>query len=42
MIAAHRLISKMPTIAAYAYKYAQGQPFMYPRNNMATPRTSCT
>ncbi len=34
MIAAHRLISKMPTIAAYAYKYAQGQPFMYPRNTM--------
>lgn len=34
MIAAHRLISKMPTIAAYAYKYTQGQPFIYPRNNM--------
>jgi len=34
MIAAHRLISKMPTIAAYAYKYAQGQPFIYPRNTM--------
>ena len=34
MIAAHRLISKMPTIAAYAYKYSQGQPFIYPRNTM--------
>jgi len=34
MIAAHRLISKLPTIAAYAYKYSQGQPFVYPRNTM--------
>lgn len=34
LIASHRLISKLPTIAAYAYKYAQGQPFVYPRNTM--------
>jgi len=32
MIASHRLIAKMPTIAAMAYKYSIGQPFMYPRN----------
>jgi len=34
MIAAHRIIAKMPTIGAYAYKYAVGQPFMYPKNNL--------
>jgi len=34
MIASHRLISKIPTIAAWAYKYSQGQPFMYPRNDL--------
>ncbi len=34
MIAAHRLIAKMPTIGAYAFKYALGQPFMYPKNNL--------
>ena len=33
-IASHRLIAKMPTIAAWAYKYHTGQPFMYPRNNL--------
>jgi len=33
-IAAFRLIAKMPTIAAWAYKYAIGQPFMYPRNDL--------
>jgi citrate synthase len=27
----HRLIAKMPTIAAMAYKYSIGQPFVYPR-----------
>ena len=31
MIACHRLIAKMPTIAAMAYKYSVGQPFLYPR-----------
>ena len=30
MIASHRLIAKMPTIAAMAYKYSVGQPFIYP------------
>jgi len=33
-IASHRLIAKMPTIAAMAYKYHLGQPFVYPRNNL--------
>ena len=33
MIASHRLIAKMPTIAAMAYKYSVGQPFLYPDNN---------
>jgi citrate synthase len=31
-ISSHRLIAKMPTIAASAYKYSIGQPFVYPRN----------
>src|SRR5688572_3824656 len=31
-ISAHRLIAKMPTLAARAYKYSIGQPFVYPRN----------
>ncbi|MAF30822.1 MAG: citrate synthase [Pseudomonadota bacterium] len=31
-ISAHRLIAKLPTLAAMAYKYNAGQPFMYPRN----------
>jgi citrate synthase len=34
MIASHRLIAKMPTIAAMAYKYTLGQPFMYPQNSL--------
>jgi citrate synthase len=34
MIASHRLIAKMPTIASMAYKYAIGQPFVYPRNDL--------
>ncbi|MDP6515531.1 MAG: citrate/2-methylcitrate synthase, partial [Alphaproteobacteria bacterium] len=33
-ITEHRLIAKMPTIAAMAYKYAVGQPFIYPRNDL--------
>ena len=32
---AHRLIAKMPTIAAMAYKYSIGQPFVYPRNDLS-------
>ena len=35
MIASHRLIAKMPTIAAMAYKYSVGQPFVYPRNDLS-------
>jgi citrate synthase len=35
MIASHRLIAKMPTIAAMAYKYAVGQPFLYPDNSLS-------
>jgi citrate synthase len=31
---AHRLIAKMPTISAMAYKYSVGQPFVYPRNDL--------
>ena len=34
-IAAFRLIAKVPTIAAMAYKYALGQPFVYPRNDLS-------
>jgi citrate synthase len=34
MVASHRLIAKMPTIAAMAYKYSLGQPFVYPRNGL--------
>ncbi|MDB5438807.1 MAG: citrate synthase [Caulobacteraceae bacterium] len=33
-ISAHRLIAKMPTIAARAYKYTIGQPFVSPRNDL--------
>ena len=33
-ISAFRLIAKLPTIAAWAYKYNIGQPFMYPRNDL--------
>src|SRR5690606_14315611 len=35
MIASHRLIAKMPTIAAMAYKYTLGQPFLYPDNSLS-------
>ena len=33
-ISAFRLIAKLPTIAAWTYKYSIGQPFMYPRNDL--------
>jgi len=33
-IFAHRIIAKMPTIAAAAYKHMLGQPFIYPRNDL--------
>ncbi|HDZ71866.1 MAG TPA: citrate (Si)-synthase [Aurantimonas coralicida] len=35
MVASLRMIAKMPTIAAMAYKYHVGQPFVYPRNDLA-------
>ena len=34
-ISAHRMIAKMPTIAAQAFKYSVGQPFVYPRNELS-------
>ncbi|MDE2334687.1 MAG: citrate (Si)-synthase [Rhodospirillales bacterium] len=33
-ISAFRLVAKVPTIAAWAYKYSIGEPFMYPRNDL--------
>lgn len=36
-ISSHRLIAKMPTIAAMAYKYSIGQPFVYPDNTLSYP-----
>jgi citrate synthase len=35
MVASHRLIAKMPTLAGMAYKYSIGQPFVYPRNDLS-------
>ncbi|MCZ6604740.1 MAG: citrate synthase [Alphaproteobacteria bacterium] len=35
MVASYRLIAKMPTIAAMAYKFSIGQPFIYPRNDLS-------
>ena len=35
MISAHRMIAKMPTIAARAFKYSKGQPFVHPRNDLS-------
>jgi citrate synthase len=34
MVASYRLIAKMPTIAAMAFKYSVGQPFVYPKNSL--------
>ena len=34
-ISTHRLIAKMPTLSAYAFKHSIGQPFMYPRNDLS-------
>ena len=34
MVASRRLIAKMPTLAAMAFKYSMGQPFNYPRNDL--------
>ena len=35
IVASHRMIAKMPTIAAMAFKYSIGQPFVYPRNELS-------
>ena len=35
LISAHRLIAKIPTLAAMAYKYSVGQPFQYPDNSLS-------
>jgi citrate synthase len=35
IVASHRMIAKMPTIAAMAYKYSVGQPFVYPLNSLS-------
>ena len=35
MIASHRLIAKMPTLAAMAFKYSIGQPFLFPQNDLS-------
>ena len=35
MVSAIRLIAKLPTIVAMAYKYGRGEPFMYPRNDLS-------
>ena len=35
VIASHRLIAKLPTLGAMAYKYAVGQPFLYPDNSLS-------
>ncbi len=34
-VSAHRLIAKIPTLAAMTYKYSIGQPFVYPRNDLS-------
>ncbi len=34
MVATHRIVAKMPTICAMAFKYSIGQPFMFPRNEL--------
>lgn len=35
MVASYRMIAKIPTIAAMAYKYSVGQPFVYPKNDLS-------
>ena len=35
LVASHRMLAKMPTIAAWAYKFSIGQPFVYPRNDLS-------
>ena len=33
-----RLIAKMPTLAAFAYRHNMGQPYVYPDNDLQLPR----
>lgn len=40
-IAAHRLISKMPSLVAMTYKYNKGEPVIYPRNDMSYTANFC-
>lgn len=35
MVASHRLIAKMPTIAAMSFQYSVGRPFLYPQNSLS-------
>jgi citrate synthase len=35
VVSVHRLLAKLPTIAAYSYKKSIGQPFMYPQNDLS-------
>ena len=35
------MIAKLPTMAAMAFKYANGQPFVYPHNKLGYTRISC-
>jgi citrate synthase len=35
LIASYRLVAKVPTIAAWAYKFSVGQPFVYPKNSLS-------
>jgi citrate synthase len=35
LVASYRLIAKMPTLAAMAFKYSLGQPFIYPKNSLS-------
>ena len=41
-ISARRLMAKMPTMIAWTYKYWVHQPYVYPRNDLDYPPTSCT
>ncbi len=34
-VSTHRILAKLPTIAAYSYKYSIGHPFVYPRNDLS-------
>ena len=40
-IFSHRIVAKIPTIAAAAHKHALGQPFIYPRNELGLLRATC-